>query len=367
MACSYRFEGWFGLGESAVNGNLVWRAFEPKTWEETDVDIQVSHCGVCMSDVHTLQSGWRPTQYPVLVGHEIVGKVVKVGSLVHHVQVGDRVGVGAVSGSCANQKGDCEACADGQEQHCKHVVDTYDSQWPVDGSTSKGGYATYWRGMGRWVVLIPGSLPSDIAAPMLCGGITAFAPLMKHGAGAGKSVGIIGLGGLGHFAVMGARALGCNRVTVVSRTSTKKADAMQMGASDFIATAEDSDWAVQHADSLDIIVSTVSSASVPLQDYLGMLKYNGKFIQVGAPEGVLPGFNAFDLITKPASIWGSNTGSVADIQRMLNLFGEKNVRSWVSNMPMQDANRAVVDLRAGKARYRYVLCTESQDGDGLAK
>lgn len=212
--------------------------------------------------------------------------------------------------------------------------------------------------MGRWVVQIPDTLPSDVAAPMLCGGITAFSPLTHHGAGPGKKVGIVGIGGLGHFGIMGAKALGCKEIVAISRKGTKREDALKMGATDFIATDEDKDWATKHAGTLDIIVCTVSSPKMPLSGYLSLLGYQGRFVQVGAPEDELPGFHAFALLAKRASIWGSATGSPKAIQDMLNLFAEKKVHTWNNNVPMKDANQAVVDMEAGKARYRYVLCNQ---------
>ena len=160
--------------------------------------------------------------------------------------------------------------------------------------------------MGRWVVHIPDAISSDVAAPMLCGGVTAFSPLTQHGAGPGKRVGIIGIGGLGHFGLLGAKALGCDKITAISRTSTKKEDAKKMGATDFIATEEESDWAEKHAGTLDLIVSTVSSPKMPLASYLGLLRYKGKFVQVGAPEDAVPGFNCKSPSSRTISIGSIN-------------------------------------------------------------
>ena len=163
------------------------------------------------------------------------------------------------------------------------MAPTYNAKWP-DGSKTYGGYADYWRGHSHFVFKIPDAIPSDLAAPMLCGGITAFSPLMQYGAGPGKRVGVVGIGGLGHYGVMGAKALGCDKVVAISRSSSKKADAMKMGADDFIATDEDKDWATKHANSLDLIVCTVSSPKMPLAQYLQLIRVKGHFIQVGAPE-----------------------------------------------------------------------------------
>lgn len=193
---------------------------------------------------------------------------------------------------------------------------------------------------------------------MLCGGITGFHPLVQHKVGPKSKVGVIGLGGLGHYAVMGAKALGAKEIVVISRTSTKKEDAMKMGATDFIATNEDKDWAEKNGGRLDVIVSTVSSHELPIQGYLNLLGLRGTYVHVGAPEDAIPGFNMFSLIGKRASIQGSQTGAPRDINDMLKLFAEKGVKTWNNNVPMSDANKAIVDMDNGKARYRYVLCNE---------
>jgi len=183
--------------------------------------------------------------------------------------------------------------------------------------------------------------------------------LVQHNAGPDTRVGIVGLGGLGHFGVLGAvKALKCKKVVVISRTSTKKADAMEMGATDFIATDEDEDWAQKHASTLDVIVSTVSSHRMPLEGYLNLLARKGTYVHVGAPEDRIPPFSMFSLIPKRASIQGSMTGAPRDIRNMLDLFAKTGVRTWNNNVPMKDANQAIVDLEDGKARYRYVLCNE---------
>lgn len=358
MSGKTEFQGWLGLDKNAI-GNMKWQSFEPKPWEETDVEIKITHCGICASDIHTLRSGWAPTDYPVCVGHEIVGQATRVGKDVPTgIKVGDRVGVGAQSGACHNAKGDCEACADGMDHVCKYSTDTFNSKWP-DGSKSYGGYADTWRGKYSFVIKIPDAIPSDEAAPMLCGGITAFHPLVQHKAGPDTRVGIVGLGGLGHFAVLGAaKSLKCKKVVVISRSSTKKEDAMKMGATDFIATDEDKDWADKHAGTLDVIVSTVSSHKMPLDGYLQLLARKGTYVHVGAPEDKMPQFSMFSLIPKRAAIQGSQTGSRQDIIDMLDLFAKTGVHTWNVNVPMKDANKAVVDLDNGKARYRYVLCHE---------
>lgn len=336
---------------------MKWQSYEPKTWDETDVDIKVTHCGICGSDLHTLRSGWAPTIYPCCVGHEVVGTAVKVGSKVENgIKVGDRVGVGAQSSSCL--KPDCEECASGMENHCMNMVGTYNGNYG-DGSKSYGGYSDYCRAPSHFVLKIPDSISSEEAAPMLCGGITVFAPLKKNGCGPGKKVGIVGVGGLGHFGILYAKALGADSVTAISRSAAKKEDAMKLGADKYIATNDDKDWATHHARSLDLIVSTVSSPNMPLEQYLTLLRTNGTFIQVGAPEDRMPAFNAFSLIAKGCKIGGSAIGAPHEIAEMLELTAKKGVKPWIQKRPLKDANQAVVDMNAGKARYRYVLVNEA--------
>ncbi|KAI9730440.1 MAG: hypothetical protein M1834_005950 [Cirrosporium novae-zelandiae] len=353
----YTFQGWMGLDKECVKGKMVWQSYTPKPFdEEHDVDIKITHCGICGSDIHTLQSGWGPTIYPCCVGHEIVGTAVRVGSKADNgIKVGDRVGVGAQSNSCL--KPDCEECSAGVEQYCSHRVNTYASKYP-DGSVSYGGYADYARVPSHFVFKIPDAIPSEEAAPMLCGGVTVYAPLEKNGCGPGKRVGIIGVGGLGHFGVMFAKALGADKVVGISRRSDKRKDVLEMGADEYIATSEDADWFKKHAGSLDLIVCTVSSPKMPFSEYLSLLDTGGKFIQVGAPEDLIPAFSVFQLILKGISIGGSIIGSPEQIKRMLDLAAKKGVHTWVNKKPMKEANQAIVEMEEGKARYRIVLCNE---------
>ncbi|KKY18056.1 putative zinc-binding alcohol [Phaeomoniella chlamydospora] len=352
-SADYNFEGWMGLGKDSAEGKMVWQGYDPKPWEESDVDIKISHCGICGSDLHTLRSGWGPSDYPVVVGHEIVGEAVRVGTDVQGIKVGDRVGVGAQSGSCLRP--DCDECSNGVEQHCQNAsTTTYNSKWP-NGGKAYGGYATYWRGHNHFVIPIPSAIPSEEAAPMLCGGITTYSPLKANGCGPGKRVGIVGIGGLGHFGVLWAKALGADKVVAISRKSEKASDAMKMGADQFIATDEEENWAGRYKNTLDLIVCTVSSPKLPLMDYLSLIDVNGTFIQVGAPEEPFPPFSAFALIAKGVKIGGSMIGSPSEIKEMLALAATKKTKAWVEVRPMKDGNQAIIDMDQGNARYRYVL------------
>jgi alcohol dehydrogenase (NADP+) len=294
--------------------------------------------------------------YPCVVGHEIIGKAVRVGSEVKHVKVGDRVGVGAQSDSCLNRKGKCNDCSNGLENMCTKEgrCDTYNRRF-LNGDKSYGGYGDYHRCPNHFVMKIPDKLASSDAAPMLCGGVTTYAPLKDNGCGPGKRVGIVGVGGLGHFGVLWAKALGADRVVGISRKNVKRDDVLKLGADEYIATDDDTDWATKYAGTLDLIVCTVSSTKMPLQGYLGLLDTRGKFIQVGVPEEPLPQIMAFDLVAKGKSLGGSCIGPPAQIEEMLQLAAEKGVKPWIEERDMEDANKALLDFEAGKPRYRYTL------------
>jgi alcohol dehydrogenase (NADP+) len=335
---------------------MTWSPFNPKPFTPIDIDIAISHCGICGSDIHTLRSGWGTTHYPVCVGHEIVGHIVRLGSSTTGLQLGERVGVGAQAFSCLSPT--CPECTQGLEQHCPKMVGTYNGKYP-DGSRSMGGYATHIRVPAHFAIRIPDKLRSEHAAPMMCGGITVYAPLVANHTGPGTRVGIIGLGGLGHFGILFAVALGAE-VTAISRRRNKEADAKAMGATGYIATSEDAKWARHHARSLDLIISTVSSPDMPLESYLRLLRTGGQFIQVGAPEDKLPPIAAFGLIGKGCKIGGSQIGSPKQIESMLAFAAEKGVRPGGEVRGRGEANRAVVEMEDGKARYRYVLVNEER-------
>jgi alcohol dehydrogenase (NADP+) len=190
---------------------------------------------------------------------------------------------------------------------------------------------------------------------MLCGGVTLYAPLSREGCGPGKKVGIIGVGGLGHFGILFAKALGADHVVGISRRNNKRDDVLALGADSYIATEDEPDWATKHARSLDLIISTVSSPKMPLMEYFQLLRTRGTFIQVGAPEDNLPPTNAFAFIAKGVKFGGSMIGSPSEIEAMLQLAAEKKVKPWINEYPMKEANKAIVDFQEGKPRFRITL------------
>ncbi|KAI8824996.1 putative NADP-dependent alcohol dehydrogenase C 2 [Fimicolochytrium jonesii] len=350
-AKDYKFEGW--VQKDKKLGNMTWEEYSPKTWTEDDVDIKITHCGICASDLHTLRSGWGPTDYPQVVGHEIVGTVVKAGKNVKNIAVGDRVGVGAQSGSCLK----CKYCKEGREPYCDEgQIGTYNGRYP-DKSKSSGGYADYARVPSHFAFKIPDGLPSEVAAPLMCGGVTVYSPLKQLEAGPGKRIGIVGIGGLGHFGLLFAKALGAEPVAI-SHSSKKKEDATKMGAVEFISTKDDKDWAKTHRRTLDGIVCTANNHDMPLYEYAGLLKPGGKIILVGLPEEEFPPLKAVPLVMNNVFIGGSAIGGTHEINEMLETAAKGHVKPWIQTRPLKDANQAVLDMEDGQAKYRYVLVNE---------
>ncbi|ORY71040.1 zinc-binding dehydrogenase [Pseudomassariella vexata] len=357
---NYKFEGWLAHDTSAVEGKMTWGEFEPKRWEESDIDIKITHCGMCGSDVHTLRSGWYPAPYPIIVGHEIVGEVVRVGSkAAGSHKIGDRVGVGCLTDCCMGIAGVpiCEACESGEEQFCPKARWTYPGPHH-NGDKGYGGYATYHRCPGRFVFKIPDGLESKQAATMMCAGITMYSPLKRFGCGPGKLVGIVGLGGLGHYGVLLAKAMGADKVVAISRKASKRDEALKLGAGDYLATDDDVGWYKKYYNKLDLIVSTVASSKAPIKGYLAMLKRHGTLVQVGNPDDGQFALPQSTLIMKSLNFAGSSIGSAAEIREMLQLAADKKIKAWVEERPMHEANQAVLDLEEGKPRYRYCLMNQ---------
>ncbi|KAJ3176381.1 hypothetical protein HDU87_005249 [Geranomyces variabilis] len=354
----YKFFGWIAKDKNAI-GNMTWGEYQPKTWTEDDVDIKITHCGICASDLHTLRSGWGATDYPAVVGHEIVGTVVRVGKNVKSLKAGDRVGVGAQSGSCLN----CEYCHQGKEPYCNGgQIGTYNGRWK-DNSKSYGGYADYARVPAHFAFAIPEGVPSEVAAPLMCGGATLYSPLKQLEAGPGKRIGIVGIGGLGHFGLLFAKALGADPVAI-SHSHGKEEDAKKMGAVQFIATADEG-YEKKSRRTLDGIVCTINDEKAleeSLPKFATLLKPGGKIILVGLPERPLEGFKITPLVMNNVFIGGSAIAGSKEIPEMLKLVDKVALKAWVVLRPMEDANKAVVDMEDGKARYRYVLVNQKNGG-----
>ncbi|KAI5477824.1 alcohol dehydrogenase (NADP+) [Pseudohyphozyma bogoriensis] len=333
MSTDYKFSGWGAFSKDSIKGELKKFDYEPKKWSEEDVDIKIMYSGICASDLHTMSGGWGEVDYPQ-------------------------------NDSCL----ECSQCKAHREPYCdKGQVGTYAGKYyregPGKGDKSYGGYADYHRAPGHFVIPIPDGLDPALAAPMLCGGVTVYSPLTQYGAGTtAKDVGIVGIGGLGHFGLLFAKALGAN-VTAISHSESKKADAEKMGATRFIAThnggAEDF---APYKRSLDLIVATTNDTEMPLEGYLSLLRPGGNLILVGAPEKPLPSFAPFLLLMNNVHIGGSAIGSPAVIKEMLALAAKQEIHPWIIKRPIDDVNEAVKDMHASKARYRYVLVNEKNGG-----
>jgi uncharacterized zinc-type alcohol dehydrogenase-like protein len=314
-----------------------------------DVLIQIEYAGICHSDIHTVNGDWGPQPFPVVPGHEIVGLVTDVGSDVNRHHVGDRVGVGCMVNSC----GECVNCRAGDEQYCvKGNIGTY-AATDVDGTTTQGGYSTHVVVDADFVLRIPEGIDPAAAAPLLCAGITTYAPLRRWNAGPGRQVAVVGLGGLGHLAVKIAHALGAE-VTVLSQSLKKQEDGLRLGADHYYAT-EDPATFEQLASRFDLILNTVS-ARIDLDAYLGLLGVDGTLVNVGAPPEPLS-VNVFSLIGGRRSFAGSMIGGITLTQEMLDFCAEHGIAADVEVIAAEKVNEAYERVLASDVRYRFVIDT----------
>ncbi|BGP29298.1 hypothetical protein JCM10296v2_001036 [Rhodotorula toruloides] len=328
-------------------------SYTPKQWTEDDVDIKVDCCGICGSCIHTLTNGWpRPTSYPCIAGHEVVGTIVRAGSRTSH-KVGTRVGVGAQGGSCL----ECDFCKQGLQQHCdKGMIGTYQGIWE-DGSVAQGGYADFMRCRGALAVPIPDGLESESTAPLLCAGVTVYAPLKRFNAGPGKRVGVIGIGGLGHLALQIAKAMGAE-VYALSHSASKMDDAEKLGCprENFIVAKDQAEVRKKYNKHFDILILTSSANDIPLEGlYLPLLRNMGTFIICALPEEKLPAMYGQMLVGKSLNLAGSLIGGSTEISELFDLALKHDIKAWVETRPMSEATQAAQDMHAGKSRYRYVL------------
>ena len=314
-----------------------------------DVRIDIKFAGICHSDIHTARGEWGPVPYPLVVGHEIAGVVAEVGSEVTTFAVGDRVGVGCMVNSC----GECAQCEKGLEQYClRGNTGTYAST-DRDGSVTQGGYAQQVVVVENFVVRIPDGLDLDVAAPLLCAGITTYSPLRHWGAGPGTKVAVVGMGGLGHMAVKIAHAMGAD-VTVLSQSLKKQEDGLRLGADRYFATS-DPDTFTELASSFDLIVNTVS-AELDINAYLSLLAVDGTMVNVGAPPAPLP-VQVFSLIPARRSFAGSSIGSIAETQEMLDFCAEHGFGAEIEVIAADQVNEAWERVLASDVRYRFVIDT----------
>ncbi|CAD6586929.1 MAG: hypothetical protein ASARMPREDX12_002552 [Alectoria sarmentosa] len=305
------FEGYM-IKDQSKWSDFEKKEFKPKKFEDRDIDIKIECCGVCGSDVHTITGGWGECPLPICVGHEVIGKAIKVGNKVTTVKVGDRVGVGAQIRACL----ECKLCKADNENYCPHMD----------------------------------------AGPMMCAGLTVWSPLVRAKIGPGKKVAILGIGGLGHFGLLWASALGAE-VYALSHSPNKKNDALKLGAKEFICT-KDKDWAKPWAYTFDFILNSADMTNeFNIQEYMSTLNVNGEFHNVGLPDKPLPQMMAQDFAPNGAKMGGSHIGNRPEMLAMLKLASEKDIKPMIETLDISEkgCKEAVERVKVNDVRYRFTL------------
>ncbi|KAM9904916.1 hypothetical protein OXX69_007386 [Metschnikowia pulcherrima] len=346
----------------AVSASDKWNqpklvSFERKKILPTDVVIKNICCGLCGTDIHTVQENWGPLKRKdAVVGHEIIGNVIAVGDDVKTIKIGDRVGIGAASTSC----GDCSRCKNDNEQYCPKGVSTYNAVDSfADDYVTQGGYASHSIANEQFCFPIPDKLDSAVAAPLMCAGLTVYSPLVRNiGKREKPVVGIIGIGGLGHLALQFAKALGAE-VYAFSRGSSKKKEALSFGADGFIATQEDEGWEKKYFDKFDLILNCASGVDdFSLDKYLSTLVVDGRFVSAGLPpSGDTFAVHPFTFVRNATSFGSSLLGSKAEALEMLELAAEKGIKPMIEEVPIseQSCGEALTRCNDGDVRYRFVF------------
>ncbi|MGV9931148.1 NAD(P)-dependent alcohol dehydrogenase [Streptomyces olivaceoviridis] len=333
----------------AAKAPLERTTIERRAVGEYDVLIDIKFAGICHSDIHQAREGWGEATFPMVPGHEIAGVVAEVGPGVTRFQVGDRVGVGCMVDSCR----ECENCLRGEEQYCLNgMIGTYNAVGK-DGEPTYGGYSEKIVVDENYVLRIPDGLSLDVAAPLLCAGITTYSPLSHWNAGPGKKVAIVGLGGLGHMAVKIAHAMGAE-VTVLSQSLRKKDDGLKLGADHYYATSDPKTFE-ELAGTFDLIVSTVS-APMDFGALLSLLKVDGALVNVGAPEEPIA-LNLFSVIGGRKTLAGSMIGGIRETQEMLDFCAEHGIGAEIELISATEVNEAYERVLASDVRYRFVIDT----------
>jgi len=338
------------IGYAALNHNtpLVPFTFDRRDLGANDVQIDILFCGICHSDIHQARDEWGNATFPMVPGHEIVGKVKQVGSAVSRFKVGDSVGVGCMVDSCRT----CPDCGDGLEQYCNQAVFTYNAHDKHLDTSTYGGYSNSVVVDQDFVLSVSDKLDLAAVAPLLCAGITTYSPLIHWQVGAGDKVGVVGLGGLGHMAVIIAHALGAH-VVLFTTSPGKTEDAKRLGADEVVISKNPEEMAV-HAASFDFILNTVA-ASHNLDAYTALLKRDGTLCLVGVPNQPHPSPSVGQLIFKRRSIVGSLIGGIKETQEMLDFCAEHNITSDIELIPIQQVNEAYERVLKSDVKYRFVI------------
>ncbi|WP_312367825.1 NAD(P)-dependent alcohol dehydrogenase [Stenotrophomonas sp.] len=338
----------YGYAAFDTTSPLAPYAFERRALRGNDVAMEILYCGVCHSDLHTARNDWGWSYYPIVPGHEIVGRVIAVGADVSRYQVGDHVAVGCMVDSCM----ECDQCHRGEEQLCRQgMVGTYAGADRISGAPTQGGYSKHLVVREEFCLRMPEGLDLARAAPLLCAGITTWSPLRHWNVGPGSRVGVIGLGGLGHMAVKLAVGLGAD-VTVLSRSPSKQADALELGA-DRLLVSSDPDAMAQANNGFDLIIDTVPVKHA-LDPYLPLLDVDGTLVIVGQ-IGPMEETNTVPLLLGRRRIAGSPIGGIRETQELLDFCAKKNILPDCETIRMQDINHAYERMERSDVRYRFVI------------
>lgn len=341
-----------GYATQSPTSDLEPFSFERRTPGAHDVLIEILYCGVCHSDIHQARNEWGNSVYPMVPGHEIVGRVTQTGSEVTRFKEGDLAGVGCFVDSCRV----CDSCKEGDDHYCEnHLVSTYNGTEKDLKTLTFGGYSSHIVMDENYTLKVPANLPLENVAPLLCAGITTYSPLRRFNVHEGQRVGIVGLGGLGHMGVKLAASMGAN-VTVFSTSPSKEADARKLGAHNFVVTTDPANLEPL-AGKFDFILDAVS-AEHDFNMYLNLLRRNGVMVLVGAPEKPAE-VQAFSLITNGRNLAGSMIGSIRETQEMLDYCAEHNIVSDVEVIPIQQIAEAYERTVKGDVRYRFVIDMKS--------
>ena len=337
-----------GYAAHSPTGRLGLFDFERRSLRPDDIAIEILYCGVCHSDVHNVRNDWGNAKYPMVPGHEIVGRVVEVGSEVTRFKAGDRAGVGCLVESCRH----CGACGKGWEQYCENgATYTYNHADPIDGTRTYGGYSEKIIVSERFALKVPDSLDLAGAAPLLCAGITTYSPLRHWKVGPGSKVAIIGLGGLGHIGIKLAKAMGAE-TTLLSRSPGKEADARRLGA-DHVVISTDPVQMAAVAGRFDLIIDTVPYKH-DVNPYVPALASGGTIVMVGY-LGPLDDFNTGPLVFSRKGLAGSLIGGIAETQEMLDFCGEHGIHSDIETIRIENINEAYERLLRADVKYRFVI------------
>jgi len=313
-----------------------------------DVEIKILYCGICHSDLHQINNDFGHTMYPLVPGHEIVGKVTRVGENVKKFKIGDLAGIGCIVDSC----GKCESCKDGMEQFCDEgVTFSFNSPDKYLGKATYGGFSETYVADEKYMLHIPETLDLSSTAPLLCAGITVYSPLKHWQAGPGKQVGILGIGGLGHLAIKIAKAMGAN-VVVFTTSPSKVKDAKRLGADDAVLST-DAEQMKKYTRKMHFIIDTVS-AKHDVNPYLNLLRHDGSVVLVGLPPEPLE-VSAFSVVSGRRSFSGSNIGGIAETQEMLDFCAGHNITAEIELINVQQINEAFDRLKKGDVHYRFVI------------